>query len=375
MTMDLPTAKLKTATTPEAQKLYSDAVKNFKKVHGTKRIVMDKFRPLLGIILCIYLFYTFIWANSQLLPIYALICSISLLDALFDLKYWLYTRKIRKQFANQYLKTFGKITQVLNYDAHLKRLQIELEFYDLAKQMHQNTFTISYPEFSSSEYIKLEPERLLDQTIEVCLTPDFALLLQIRTYNPHPDKLPIFTHQLDQFPLWQRYKNFLLHPQYFYPESILSIRFIRHEYASDFQFFFQGLDQDFIVTSTSSSLEQIEDFIFASYSDFFMKHDGLQPAYSQYRQLKFSNEPVDIELWKNPTKALSDHDILNSVKQRKKHILLWMILSALIILLSSITVSIVLGFMLFIIFFVILSLCFTHTSNQYKKYQRYTSQL
>src|SRR5690606_36448665 len=76
--------------------------------------------------------------------------------------------------------------------------------------------------------------------------------------------------------------------------------------------------QDFSVSTASPSLEQIENYIFASYSDFFMKHDALQPAYSEYRQLKFSNEPIKIELWKNQTKPMSNQEIQVVVKQKKE---------------------------------------------------------
>lgn len=88
-----------------------------------------------------------------------------------------------------------------------------------------------------------------------------------------------------------------------------SIHFIREEYAGNFQIVFQGLEKNFQVSSTSPSLEQIENYIFASYSDFFMKNAGPQSAYNEYRKLKFSNEPKYVELWKNETILKNNIDV------------------------------------------------------------------
>ena len=59
----------------------------------------------------------------------------------------LYARKTRKQYSDQYLKTFDKITKVSKYDPKLKQLNIELKFYDLKNETHKKTFNIRYPDF------------------------------------------------------------------------------------------------------------------------------------------------------------------------------------------------------------------------------------
>lgn len=168
---------------------------------------------------------------------------------------------------------------------------------------------MAYPDFLTSQPLDVKPELFIDQLVDVCLTPDGVVLLQIRAYAHNPEELPILTHHFHKYPLWQRHKNYLLHPSYFYPESMQSIHFIREEYAGNFQSVFQGLEKNFQVSSTSPSLEQIENYIFASYSDFFMKNAGPQSAYNEYRKLKFSNEPKYVELWKNETIPKNNIDV------------------------------------------------------------------
>lgn len=372
---NFPSAEIKTASTPEAQKLYSDAVKNFKKLHGPKLKLHQKIKARFHWIFAIGAIYLVWNSNNPQLTISVLFLGLFTLNEIEGLYLWLYARKTRKQYSDQYLKTFGKITKVSKYDPKLKQLNIELKFYDLKNETHKKTFNIRYPDFLILQPIEVKPEQLVGQSVEVCLTPDLALILQIRAYHPNPDELPIFTHNFHKHPLWQRHENYLLHPSYFYPESMLSIHFIRNEYAGNFQLVFQDLNQDFSVSTASPSLEQIENYIFASYSDFFMKHDALQPTYSEYRQLKFSNEPIKIELWKNQTKPMSNQEIQVVVKQKKKRVLVWIIPCLLIILLSSLFVSPVARVALFILCIYTCLIYFEYTSNQSKFYQRCVPQL
>ncbi|NNG80815.1 hypothetical protein [Acinetobacter sp. ANC 5378] len=372
---EFPSAELKTATMPENQKLYLDAVKNFKKLHDPKIKFYQKIKSIFHWVIAIGALYILWNSNDPQRNIFLLFLLLFTLNEIKGLRIWLYVRKTRNLYGEKYLKTFGKITQVSKYDAKLKQLEIEFEFYGLENQSHKKKFNIAYPDFLSFQPLDIKSELLVGQSVEVCLTPDFALLLQIRAYHKNPDELPILTHHFHNHPLWQRHENYLLHPSYFYPESMLSIYFFRDEYTGDFQLVFKGLDQDFSVYSTSPNLEQIENYIFASYSDFFMKHDGLQPAYNKYRQLKFSNEPTHVELWKTPTTPISNQEIQAFINQNKRRALLWMISCLLIILLSSITVSVFASLSLSLLCLGIYSIYFEYASHQSKFYQRCVPQL
>ena len=374
MTMYFSSAELKTATTPEAQKLYSDALKNFKKLHSPTLKRYQKIKTHFGLVIAIGAFY-FLWnSNAPQLAISFIILVMFTFNEIEDIYLWRYQQKIRNQYAHQYIKTFGKIIQVFTYDKELNHLKIEIEFYDLDDQLHQKNLNISYPDFLL-ESVDVAPKNLEGQAIEICLTPDLAIVLQIRTYHENPDRLKILTHHFHKYPIWQRHENHLLHPSYFYPESMQSIHFIRKEYTGNFKIFFQGLEQNFQVSSTSPSLEHIENYIFASYSDFFMKHESLQPVEKEYRKLKFSNEPAHIELWKNPTTPISNQNIHSLTKQNKKLVFMCSFLGLLISLFILFFVSSLLGGALFLACFCVSLIYFGYASHQSKFFQRCIPQL
>ncbi|WP_180116529.1 hypothetical protein [Acinetobacter sp. YH12140] len=236
-----------------------------------------------------------------------------------QLRQFLYVRNVCQKNQYQYIKTYGHILQVIEYDKSSKKLSIAVQFEDIHHHIHQKNIVVLYPNDRIVVNEALIPKNLEGQAIELCLTPNLAIVLQIRAYHPHADKLPILTRHFHKHPLWQRHEHLLLHPSYFYPESMQSIHFIREDYAEDFQILFQGLEQNFQVSSTSPSFEQIENYIFASYSDFFMKNAGLQPAYNEYRKLKFTNEPIHVELWKNENYPISEHDIRKHIQKTRIH--------------------------------------------------------
>jgi hypothetical protein len=372
--MDFPDPALKTATTPEAQKLYSEALKNFKKLHSPTLKRYQQMKTHLGLVIAIGAFYLLWNSSTPQLAISFIILVMFIFNAIEDIYLWRYQQKNRKQYAHQYIKTFGKIIQVLAYDKRLKHLKIEIEFFDLDDQSHHQILNISYPDFLL-ESVDVAPKNLEGQAIELCLTPNLAIVLQIRAYHENPDQLKILTHHFHKHPIWQRHENYLLHPSYFYPESMQSIHFIREEHAGHFKIFFQGLEHNFQVSSTSPSLEHIENYIFASYSDFFMKHEGLQPVEKEYRKLKFSNEPAHIELWKNPTTPISNQNIQNLSKQKIRLVLICGFLSLLIALFILFFVSALLGGALFLACFCGSLIYFEYVSLQSKCFQRCIPQL
>lgn len=91
--MDFPSAELKTATTPEAQKLYSDALKNFKKLHSPMLKRYQQIRTHFGLVIAIGAFYLLWNSSTPQFAISFIILVMFIFNEIEDIYLWQYQQK------------------------------------------------------------------------------------------------------------------------------------------------------------------------------------------------------------------------------------------------------------------------------------------
>ncbi|MEG2884788.1 MAG: hypothetical protein RR884_09430, partial [Acinetobacter sp.] len=79
----------------------------------------------------------------------------------------------------RYFITQGTIQKIQQWNKTLKQLKLEISFQTLDGSSLVRVFNIPYPQFDTIK-ATYDPEKLIGQTVELCLLPQSYLLLQIQ---------------------------------------------------------------------------------------------------------------------------------------------------------------------------------------------------
>ena len=299
------------------------------------------------------------------------IIIISIIPRLYEL----YTLQLQKyklsRYQNEvdkkeYFITQGTIQKIQQWNKTLKQLKLEISFQTLDGSSLIRVFNIPYPQFDTIK-ATYDPEKLIGQTVELCLLPQSYLLLQIQI-------IPDCSHELEFIHIktglfFRQNQQWSLHQQgILIQESVCTfdVQQISFNRLIDKPTFIIQLHcnnaSDFHISSELSNFPIFERALFECFEEI---------DFNFYQKLKYSNPPQQQEIWHSPFPSLSAEQKHKQNQQLEHSIGLCVGICIVVSFIVMFSIHIIIGVMSLISSFIILMTFYFYHLNSRKYFDYY----
>ena len=266
----------------------------------------------------------------------------------------------------RYLITQGTIQKIQQWNKTLKQLKLEISFQTLDGSSLIRVFNIPYPQFDTIK-ATYDPEKLIGQTVELCLLPQSYLLLQIQI-------IPDCSHELEFIHIktglfFRQNQQWSLHQQgILIQESVCTfdVQQISFNRLIDKPTFIIQLHcnnaSDFHISSELSNFPIFERALFECFEEI---------DFNFYQKLKYSNHPQQQEIWHSPFPSLSAEQKHKQNQQLEYSIGLCVGICIVVSFIVMFSIHIIIGVMSLISSFIILMTFYFYHLNSRKYFDYY----